>query len=147
MKQAILKLRQQVKDCAAKSCDFQRQIRILKYGSEENAQLYGRLRKTKDRNTRAERKALRHPETGGERWQLRREKRDHKDDARHVLLAYGFVRGRPYASMEQKCKVSPSAGVIRWHIIAALGEENVPWTKEQISAWLEGSVAEEAKVA
>lgn len=147
MKQAILKLKQRVKDCAAKSCDFQRQIRVLKYGSEENAQLYGQLRKTKDRNTRAERKALRHPETGGQRAQLRVEKRDHKDDARHVLLAYGFVRGRPYASMERTCKVSPSAGLIHWHLTEVLGKENVPWTKEQISSWLEGTVAEEAKVA
>lgn len=30
-----------------------------------------------------------------------------RPEARHSLLAYGFLRGRPYKSIEYKCKVEP----------------------------------------
>lgn len=67
---------------------------------------------------------------------------------RNTLLAYGFLRGRPYQSMEAKCSEAPSAYGIHKAIQKALGDDEeakVEWTLDHIRTLL--SKAPEAKEA
>jgi hypothetical protein len=113
-------------------------IITLKWGSLENAKRVGEIRAAREPagapERRAERKKLHHPETGGERASLWAEKREIKDRARHLLLAYAFLRGRAYASQEAKCTKAPSAS---W-ISSIIGEAGVEApSAETIKAWIE----------
>ena len=132
MKAKIEELKNMIKLSASESHRFMLEILTLKWGSLKDSHKVKELRKVKDRNTRAERKALRHPETGYERYCLWCNKRTHKDNSRHLLLAYAFLRGRPYLQQERKTKEPPTVGSIRWY----LKEVGVDTTKEQIEAWI-----------
>jgi hypothetical protein len=135
-KEMKLALKEEIKKSAQASRDLMTQIQTLKWGSMENAKKVRELKKVK--GTRAERKALRHPETGAERASLWCDKRDHKETSRYLLLAYAFIRGRSYRSQERKCKELPSASYIA-HVAANYAKGT---SKEAIEAWLAAEQAE-----
>jgi hypothetical protein len=61
-------------------------------------------------------------------------------DVRYHLLAYAFLRGKPYAKMERKCAESSKPSVEAILRIAVLHESS--WNKiatpEKVEAWLKG---------
>jgi hypothetical protein len=63
--------------------------------------------------------------------------------ARHAQLAYAFLRGRSYQSIERRCQEVPSAGWILTYLLKADPVE--PPTKAAIEAWL--TAEEQAKAA
>jgi hypothetical protein len=140
MKDKIAELKDRIKLSASESHRIMLEILTLKWGSLENSKKVKELKKVKDRNTREERKALRHPETGGQRHSLWYDKRTHKDNSRHLLLAYAFLRGRPYLQQERKTKEPPTVGSIRWY----LQEVGVETTNEQIQEWIQGPQSAQA---
>lgn len=140
MKDKIEKLKSMIKFSASESHRIMLEILTLKWGSLEDSHKVKELKRVKDRNTRAERKALRHPETGHERSCLWCDKRTHKDNSRHLLLAYAFLRGRPYLQQERKTKEPPTIGSIRWY----LQQIGVETTKEQIQEWIQGPQSAQA---
>jgi len=145
MNTSIQFLQSEIKKCASESHALMLRIITLKWGSLENAKRAGEIRASRVPETaperRAERKKLRHPETGAERSALWADKREIKDRARHCLLAYAFLRGRPYASQEAKCKSAPSASWIASILTEALTTHNAGGieapTAETIKAWIE----------
>lgn len=80
-----------------------------------------------------------HGSAGMDRWSAWQEKRWYGADTRHLLLAYGMVRGLPYLACEPKCgetnQPSPSA------IQAWAAEHGVVLTQDAIKAWLKGEAA------
>ena len=73
------------------------------------------------------------PESGPERDKLWRKKRDVGAKARAKLLAYAMLRGRPYATVESKCRNKPWA----IDIVDAAGLDRKAST-ELVRSWLEG---------
>lgn len=73
-------------------------------------------------------------------WDFVSTKRCIGSDARHHLLAYGFVKGTPYRMMESKCRDDnrPSARIIR--LILAVNTWpsilDYKYPVEKIEAWL-----------
>lgn len=61
-------------------------------------------------------------------------------DARHHLLAYGFLKGIPYKSIEAKCRADnkPSAEQIRCVLAVNFwpGMMDREFTAEKVNAWL-----------
>jgi hypothetical protein len=117
MKQAILKLKQ----------DIKAQVETAKA-------LRNRIRETK----------------GDERHQAWNRKRAHGSGTRYMLLAYGCLRGVPYARIEQKTHEPPYYGAIRSEIKAVLPPDSPEielWTNDRVKAWLEGKEAPRAKEA
>ena len=54
-----------------------------------------------------------------------------RSEARHTLLAYGFLRGRDYRAMEKTCRIPPQPSrVVR--MVARYGDSS-----EGVVAWLE----------
>lgn len=116
MNQAILTIKDTIKQHVAESLEICKQIRASK---------------------------------GLERYQLWNQKRAHGDGTRYWLLAYGCLRGRPYASIEAKCGEgnTPSASAILNRILSVLpqeGPEKAEWTKERVKAWLTRPESSEA---
>lgn len=72
--------------------------------------------------------------TGMNRWQAWVAKRSYGEDTRHLLLAYGFLRGLPYVACEKKCddKNLPSAR----SIASAAGEQGVNLDVEAVKTWI-----------
>lgn len=82
-----------------------------------------------------------HAAKGMERWHLWNEKRDIGSSARDCLLAYGCLRGRPYATIEVKCALGnePVPSSVLAYIHSFLGREGAEaesWTKDRVKAWL-----------
>jgi hypothetical protein len=50
-----------------------------------------------------------------------------RDEARHTLLAYGFIRGRRYTEIEPKCHHYPSWDLI-WRMVKKYG---VQWDEDE----------------
>jgi hypothetical protein len=119
---------------ASESHRLMLEILTLKWGSLENSRKVKELKRVKDRNTRAERKALRHPETGYKRHCLWMDKSSQKDTNRHMLLAYAYLRGRPYLQQERKTKEPPQIDEITYH----LRNVGVEVTATQIQEWIKG---------
>jgi hypothetical protein len=67
-------------------------------------------------------------------------------DIRHHLLAYAFMRGKPYHSLEKKCQkgfgLGPNADtilqIVHAHLPFRQYKEN--WTLDKVNAWLAGAV-------
>lgn len=61
-------------------------------------------------------------------------------DARHHLLAYAFLRGKPYAKMERACRDNnkPSVELILRIATAHDSSWNKIATPEKVEAWLKG---------
>jgi hypothetical protein len=137
-----------IKKTASESRELMHRIIALKWGSLENAKRAAEIKAVREPGgapiRRAEVKRLRHPETGPERAQLWVEKRELKDKARHLLLAYAFVRGRPYASQERTCKTAPS---LTW-IASIIGEAGgqAP-SLDTLKAWVAPTPKPEEKAA
>jgi hypothetical protein len=145
-KNAIKVLKVSVKITSDAGRATARQIQSLKFRSADAARQYGVLSKAKgDASVRAERKALRNPESGSERYDLWSQKRRQGNLSRHHMLAIGFLRGRAYLTMERTCAEAnkPSAKWVHDTILAAflLAGEVCPWTKDHVKAWLAGDVA------
>lgn len=148
-KNAIKVLKVSVKVTSDAGRATARQIQSLKFRSADAAKQYGVLSKAKgNASVRAERKALRCPESGAERYDLWNQKRRQGDLSRHHMLAIGFLRGRAYLTMEKACAETnkPSAKWIHNTVTAAfqLAGEVCPWTQDHIKTWLAGEVAAEA---
>ena len=86
------------------------------------------------------------PDTGPERHALWQDKRAIGLETRHLLLAYGILRGRSYVSIEPRSRTEPSAFDVRTHILRALGFEPHPYNSTQYSTTerTEGQVPPEA---
>ena len=148
-KNAIKVLKVSVKVTSDAGCATARQIQSLKFRSADAAKQYWMLSKAKgNAGVRAERKALRNPESGAERYGLWSQKRRQGALSRHHMLAIGFLRGRAYLTMEKACAGAnkPSVKWVHNTIMAAfqLAGEVCPWTTENVKAWLDSDVAAEA---
>lgn len=60
---------------------------------------------------------------------------DVRSEARSAQLAYGFLRNRPYRSMEQKCHTVPNAARIT-EIAVKFGRLDKKQTAASVMAWL-----------
>jgi len=61
-----------------------------------------------------------------------------RPDARHLMLAYAFIRGRVYKDVERSCKEEPSADLI-WSAMPGVGQIKEPSIhKAYIAQWLKG---------
>jgi hypothetical protein len=72
--------------------------------------------------------------TGMDRWHAWVEKRSYGEDTRHLLLAYGYLRGRPYGTCEKKCGDLnfPSSS----YIARLATEYGVQTSAETIDVWI-----------
>jgi len=61
--------------------------------------------------------------------------------ARHNLLAYGFLRGKPYQSLKAKCRVQPNWKQV-YDLVLRFSE--VPVDRPQFDAWYKVEVADQA---
>lgn len=68
-----------------------------------------------------------------------------RHQARHVLLAYAFLRGVPYRALEPRCR--PDNEPIPQHIVNALFAHRVSDWKSgaEVQAWLEAPVQPDAE--
>lgn len=57
-----------------------------------------------------------------------------RSEARHSLLAYGYLRGRSYKAMEAKCFEKPAWDQV-WKMIQRFGGTS---TKAEFEAWVKG---------
>jgi hypothetical protein len=57
-----------------------------------------------------------------------------RSEARHSLLAYGYLRGRSYKAMEAKCFEKPAWDQV-WKMIQRFGGTS---TKADFEAWVKG---------
>ncbi len=51
-----------------------------------------------------------------------------RNEARHTLLAYGFLRGRTYHKIENKAKIEPSWDKVR-KMVTKYGSHFQPWSE------------------
>lgn len=73
----------------------------------------------------------------GTRFELAQHRRfDVRNEARSALLAYGFLRGRPYLRMEAKCWTAPDVSRIM-EIAAKFGGIDKKMIQPMIRGWLE----------
>lgn len=80
--------------------------------------------------------------SGMEKWELNAHRTGVvRREARHSLLAYGFLRYRSYASMEAKCYEAPSWDKVR-RIVKSFGIQNDKELKEEQDARFEEWLAE-----
>lgn len=57
-------------------------------------------------------------------------------EARHIMLAYGFLRGKPYNRIEKKCAIRPSPAMI----------SNIANVESSIIVnWLDGLILQQAE--
>jgi hypothetical protein len=77
-------------------------------------------------------------------WQCAYTKRVIGLDIRHHLLAYAFMRGEAYHSLEKKCSIgyNPNANSILQIVHAHLPftQHSKNWTLDKVNAWLTGAV-------
>jgi hypothetical protein len=62
--------------------------------------------------------------------------------ARHAMIAYGILRGVPYAKIERKCRENnkPNPKMIQKHIFFVISAwEEKDWSIEKISEMIKGS--------
>lgn len=59
-----------------------------------------------------------------------------RPQARHAQLAYAFLRGRSYHSVERRCQEEPSAGWVLTYLLKV--EPETPPAKADIERWLQG---------
>lgn len=57
--------------------------------------------------------------------------------ARSAQLAYGFLRGRPYRTMERTCRIKPSMKEIRRLVSKYGSEPDTEKVEKQVEAWLD----------
>jgi hypothetical protein len=84
-----------------------------------------------------------HESSGIGRWTLWQDKRQYGAETRNLLLAYAFLRGRPYRTVE--IKTLPNSGPYAGSIHRCLLSHGHEMTKEIIEQWLkvEAPVAEQ----
>jgi len=92
---------------------------------------------------RSARKAVRCPETGPQRAKLKQELRTDSFDARLTHLLYGFLRGKPYSSLEKantREVLAPRTLLYAFQTLAlhALYNEEMP-TEKDFQEWLAGT--------
>jgi len=78
--------------------------------------------------------------SGDDRWNLWEEKRSLGSRTRHILLAYAYLRNRPY-HVAEKCSLNnqPSLG-------AVLNQLRNQATKESVSSWLDSDTIKDLEV-
>ena len=120
VKDAVNKLREQVKESAARGADIQRRISSLQGAG-----------------------------TGTERHLLWNEKKAVGVRTRHLLLAYGLLRGVPYHRMERQAHIAPNPSMVSRVIIEAMTYEECEEmivtrrrqrTLDNVSSWSPASV-------
>lgn len=87
-------------------------------------------------------KAYKRPETGPQRYELWGQKRYAGTDSRWLFLALGFLRGRPYKSIESKTYTPASGYFIHSKLKTLLKEVDVP--RGDIDRWLAGESIQKA---
>lgn len=101
-----------------------------------------RLRQ-RETGSRALRKAI-HESSGMDRWYAWQEKRSFGRETRHLLLAYAFLRGVPYARAEPKCGDTNGPSIL--DIVAVAGTHG-PASVDAVRAWLDGTPLPQAVAA
>lgn len=149
MKNVCETLKNEIKKAAETSRGIRADINDLKWkpaAREEAQDILSKRRQ--DKQPSIGKKALKpflRPETGPARDELWSLKRDEGCKARHLLLAYGALRGRAYARIEGKCREDNQPNEFK---IAKVIQEldpalSVMWTKERIRAWFKGEALPE----
>ena len=98
---------------------------------------YAKIRETlseRQETSRAIHRRIRQAK-GLERHELRLEKRRYGVETRHILLAYGRIRGKAYAAMERHCVQPPSPSAIADFVLLF----GVQVELEDIKQWLTSS--------
>lgn len=85
-----------------------------------------------------------HAASGMDCWYLWTEKRSYGADTRHILLAYGFVRGLPYHVCEGKCGEGNGPSVSTIHAIV---NAHKAVSLDDVRAWLAVEMAGKSSVA
>jgi hypothetical protein len=58
-----------------------------------------------------------------------------RNEQRHSLLAYGFLRGRPYSAMEKTCHQPPQWGKVKTMIERFGGRDSATRFDNELKAW------------
>ena len=144
MKNVCEILKNEIKKAAENSRGIRADINDLKWKPAACKEAQAILSKRRqDKQPSIGKKALKpflRPETGSARDELWSLKRDEGRKARHLMLAYGALRGRSYARIEGKCREYNQPNEFK---IAKIIQEldpalSVMWTKERIRAWFKG---------
>lgn len=150
---AIKCLREKFKAEAAKGSAIRATIVSLKWkDSPESQDALRTVREAKragGRRTIGKRllKPHRRPETGNQRYALWNDKREVGREARHCLLAMGFLKDRPYRTLEPEGSSYPSISTIYDLIQEAQGDNEAlkaELTEQRIADWLEAKAKQEA---
>ena len=133
----IEQLKDEIRRLASEGAQFRKQIQELAWKPDTLVEV-AKLRAQRDLFGhrcigKTELKRFRRPETGQERYDLWRSKRQTGSNARYAYLAYGMLRGKAYLTIESKCEVMPNA----WAILRTID----PSTK-----WGEASLAKTALI-
>ncbi len=65
-------------------------------------------------------------------------KLDHRPEARHLMLAYAFMRGKVYKDIERSCKEEPSVDRV-WSAMPGVSQVREPSIhKDMVRLWLKG---------
>ncbi len=81
-------------------------------------------------------KPYRRPETGPQRYTLWNEKRSAGEISRYLGLALGFLRGRPYLTIEKTTDTPVSGSYLHRVLVHHLPGEEI--SREDIDRWLAG---------
>jgi hypothetical protein len=86
-----------------------------------------------------------HESSGMERWGFWQDKRQYGGDTRDLLLAYAFLRGKPYRICEPK--TLPNSGPYARRIQRCLQARGHEVAEDTIVAWLEAKAPAAEQVA
>lgn len=68
-----------------------------------------------------------------------------RPDIRSLLLAYAFLRGVPYTSVERKARLAPDMAQVRVHLMSYVPDTVEAWTA--VDRWKEGTIPPGSKSA
>jgi hypothetical protein len=150
---AIKCLREKFKAVAAEGSAFRATISSLKWKDTPEAQ--DALRTVREAKGAGGRRTIgkrllkphRRPETGNQRYALWNDKREVGFSARHCLLAMGFLKERPYRTLEPEGSSYPSISTIHDLIQEALGDNEAlkaELSEQRIADWFKATAKQEA---
>ena len=151
---AIKCLRVKFKAVAAEGSAIRARITGLRWKDTPEAQdalrTVREAKRTGGRRTLGKRflKPHRRPETGNQRYALWNDKRDVGSNARYCLLAMGFLKDRPYRTLEPEgSKLPPYAYAIVPGLIQEALEDQADLkaelTEQRIADWLKGTISKQ----
>lgn len=139
-----LQLKNSVKQLANDGINVRKEIFNLKWKPETASEARALLALSgQDPAASGRKKKLREmarPETGPQRYKLWDDKRAIKSVTRTMQLAYAFVRGALYRSVEPKCDSAPWGSSIFFRIQDCLSEDQQDLLSEKaVHDWLDGA--------